>query len=196
MQLCLVGGTFDPPHWGHLLLTEILRTNFAIGQIVFVPAFIPPHKRNDEISSARHRVQMLRFACEENPHFSVDTREIDRGGLSYTIDTVRAVKAERNLQSKEIGLLIGSDNYVDFHSWKSSEELVRECQVLVMERPGHPIPAQAPFRDAIKVVDLPLVEISSSLIRDRIRQGLSVRYFVLPTVHRYIRDHGLYQKSN
>jgi len=195
MQICLVGGTFDPPHWGHLLLAETLRTSLAIDLIVFVPAFIPPHKRNDEISNARHRVQMLRLACQENSRFSVDTREIDRGGLSYTIDTVRAVRAERGLRPAEIGLLIGSDNYVDLHSWKSSGELVRECQVLVMERPGHPIPAQAPFHDAIQVVDLPLVEISSSMIRDRVRQGLSVQYYVLPAIHRYIREHRLYRES-
>jgi len=193
MRFCLVGGTFDPPHWGHLLLAETLRTSRLIDQIVFVPAFIPPHKRDDLISSAQHRVRMLQLACEGNSYFSVDTREIERGGLSYTIETVREIKAEYALQSGDLGLLIGSDNFVDLQSWKHSQALVRECRVLVMERSGHPVPAQAPFREEVEFVDLPLVEISSSQIRRRVGQGLSVQYYVLPSVQQYIQEHALYQ---
>lgn len=196
MRFCLVGGTFDPPHWGHLLLAETLRTNLEIDQIIFVPAFIPPHKRHNSISSSEHRVRMLQLACEENPFFTIDTREIKRGGLSFTIETVRELKTEHGLRSEDLGLLIGSDNFVDLQSWKESENLVRECRVLVMERPGHPMPKNPPLRETVQLVDLPLVEISSSLIRKRVQQGLSVRYFLLPSVRQYIQEQGLYRDTS
>ncbi len=192
MHICLVGGTFDPPHWGHVLLAETLYTQMPVEQVVFVPAAIPPHKRNESIGTAEHRVRMLELICRQNTHFQVDSREVDRGGVSYSIDTVRAVRAERDLGRDDLGFLIGTDNFVDLQNWKEAEQLVHACRILVMPRLHYPIPEDAPFRDQVEYVDLPIVEISSSTIRNRVQQGLSIRYYVLPEIEQYIHEHELY----
>ncbi|HKJ69846.1 MAG TPA: nicotinate (nicotinamide) nucleotide adenylyltransferase [bacterium] len=193
MQLCLVGGTFDPPHWGHILLAETLYTQIPVEQVMFVPAAIPPHKRHETISTAEHRVRMLELICRQNTHFQVDSREIERSGISYSIETVRAVKKEKALERDDLGFLIGTDNFADLQNWKEAEQLVRACRILVMPRLHYPFPDEAPFRDQVESVDLPIVEISSSTIRQRVRQGLSIRYYVLPEIERYIAEHALYQ---
>lgn len=193
MRICLVGGTFDPPHWGHLLLAESVRDLFSIEKIVFIPAFIPPHKQDEKLSDHEHRVNMLRLLVDENPGFALDTREIDRQGISYSIDTVRKIKAEKELTSEDIGFLMGADNFVDLDSWKESDALVAECQILVAARPDVPMGEATQYTDLVTFVDLPKIEISSTMIRNRVRNGKSIRYYVLPSVADYIHKHKLYQ---
>jgi len=193
MQFCLVGGTFDPPHWGHVLLAESIRDYLDVGKVLFIPAFIPPHKQNEKMSSAEHRVNMLQLLVDNNPGFGIDTREIDRQGISYTIETVRDMKKEMNLSSEDIGFLIGADNYIDLDTWKEPDALVEECKVLVAERPDIPVQHESRFADQVMFVDLPKIEISSTTVRNRIRAGKSIRYYVLPSVEKYIHDHALYQ---
>ncbi|MCF7803016.1 MAG: nicotinate (nicotinamide) nucleotide adenylyltransferase [Candidatus Marinimicrobia bacterium] len=192
MQICLMGGTFDPPHWGHLLLAEILRDSHSIQQIIFIPAYIPPHKQDADISSPDHRLEMLSLICKGNPYFEVDPREIDRKGVSYTIDTVREIKEEQGLTRKDIGLFIGADNLIELDSWKQADELVRECTVLVAARPNAPIDGKTPYRNAVQFLDLPEIEISGSDIRTRMKAGKSIKYQVLPAVEEYITKNNLY----
>jgi len=188
-----VGGTFDPPHWGHVLLAESIRADLDIPKIIFVPAFIPPHKQNEKMSTAKHRVKMLQRLVEDNPGFGIDTREIDRQGVSYTIDTVRELKKEMNVNSDDLGFLIGADNYIDLDTWKDPDALVNECTIIVAERPEVSLQQESKFADHVMFVDLPKIEISSTMIRHRIRDGKSIRYYVLPSVEAYIRDNKLYQ---
>lgn len=193
MQICLVGGTFDPPHWGHVLLAETIRDELGIPKVIFVPAFIPPHKQNEKMSRSEHRVKMLQLLVEDNPGFGIDTREIDRQGISYTIDTVREFKKEMNVNSDDLAFLIGADNYVDLDTWKDPDALVNECTIIVAERPEVSLQQASKFADHVMFVDLPKIEISSTMIRHRIRDGKSIRYYVLPSVGAYIRDNKLYQ---
>ena len=193
MQLCLLGGTFDPPHWGHLLLAEYIRSEHDINKIVFIPAYIPPHKQESEISATEHRLEMIELVCKTNSHFAVDVREIRRKGVSYTIDTVQSIKKDHNLLSHDIGLLIGADNFRDLSNWRAAEDLVRECQVLVVARPDYPVTANQPFYSQVRVIETPLIGLSSSQIRNRVREGKSITYFVLPWVESYIRDNNLYR---
>ncbi len=195
MQICLVGGTYDPPHWGHVLLAESVRAAFSISEIVFIPASVPPHKQAETISSADHRIRMLQLICEKNPGFSVDPREINRGGVSYTIDTVREIRRERLLTSNEIGVLIGADNFVDLKHWKQADELVQECRVLVMPRPNVTVGPDTPYQTDVKFIETPLIDISSSEIRERVRDKLSIRYYVLPAVEKHIFENDLYTDS-
>jgi len=192
MKICLIGGTFDPPHWGHALLAETLRTARNIRTIVFLPAYIPPHKRDDTISDADHRIAMLQRFVRTNQHFQLDTREIRRQGISYTIDTIRDLKKEQALNAGDIGFLIGADNYLELNSWKDADALVRECTILVMPRPGYPLDEATDYRGEVEFVRLPRIEISSSGIRERARQGVSIRYYVTEAVEQYIHEHQLY----
>ncbi len=193
MKRCLIGGTFDPPHWGHALLAETLRTELHIDVLVFVPAYIPPHKQEDSLSSPEHRVAMLTRFCNANPHFTLDQREIGRQGVSYTIDTIREVKREQALKREEIGFLMGADNYLALETWREAEHLVQECVILVAERPTYPMKESLPFEEQVRFLDLPRIEISSSQIRARTREGKSVRYYVTPEVAEYITHHELYR---
>lgn len=196
MRVCLLGGTFDPPHWGHLILAETLRSHFKLEQFIFIPAYIPPHKQNRTISDANHRKEMLRLITEDNPYFSLDTSEIDREGVSYTIDTVRDIKKRKSLESHEIGFLIGSDNYLELHKWKHADQLVDECQIVVAKRPDYPLESDRKYRGKVTFVNLPRVEISSSTIRERIQEGKSIKYYVLPAIEEYISSHCLYSDES
>jgi len=193
MQLCLMGGTFDPPHWGHTLLAEFVRTTFSIDTFLFVPAYIPPHKQHKSISKTEHRVRMLELVCEDHEPFQLDTREIERQGISYTVDTVRTIVAEKNFHKDDIGLLIGADNFRDFQSWKDTDALLDLCRVLVVDRPDFPLSEDLPYYQQVEFIDAPVIEISGSQIRERLRRDLSVKYFLLPRVESYIRSHNLYR---
>jgi nicotinate-nucleotide adenylyltransferase len=192
MRVCLLGGTFDPPHWGHVILAETLRSHFELEKFLFIPAYIPPHKQDRTISDARHRIEMLEIITGDNPYFSLDTCEIDREGVSYTIDTVREMKTRESLNSDEIGFLIGSDNYQELHKWKNADQLVDECQVVVAKRPDYPLGSDKKYEDKVTFVNLPRVEISSSRIRERVQKGESIKYYVLPVIEEYIYAHNLY----
>ncbi len=194
MRVCLLGGTFDPPHLGHLLIAETLRTMYTLEKFIFIPANIPPHKKNHNISEAEHRIQMLQLIADDNPHFFVDTCEMDREGVSYTIDTIRDVKKRESLNNEEIGFLIGADNYLELHQWKSAEQLVKECQIIVTRRPNYSFETEKRFEHEVQFVNLPQVEISSSSIRERVQQGKSIRYYVLPYIQKYIESHQLYSR--
>jgi len=193
MKLCLMGGTFDPPHWGHALLAEAIVDELHVEKFTFIPAYIPPHKQGNHITDSRHRLRMLELVVQENPVFDVDPREINREGVSYTIDTIREIKQEYQLQSDEIGFLIGADNFLALYSWKNADALVEECRILVAERPEYPVQNTIPLLDQVEFIPLPKIEISSSMIRDRIQRNQSVQFYVLPVVYDYIQTHKLYR---
>jgi len=193
MELCLIGGTFDPPHWGHLLLAESVRDQYSLEKIVFIPAFIPPHKQDEKISKPEHRISMLQLLADENPGFAVDRREIDRTGVSYTIDTISEIRKEQGLAPEHIGFLIGADNFLDLESWKDSDTLVEECRILVAQRPDFPLGETDKYTNSVEFLNLPKIAISSTLIRDRVAAGKTIRYYVLPSVEEYIQDNQLYQ---
>jgi nicotinate-nucleotide adenylyltransferase len=206
MRLGIFGGTFDPIHFGHLLLAETCREHCQLDQIQFVPNFIPPHKRRHQHdapscgATAEQRVQMLRLATGGHPAFAVSTIEIDRGGISYTVDTLEEIA--RQQPSTTIFLLMGADSLIDLPTWRDP---VRICQLaipLVARRRGTPEPdfqVLAPYLDAARLnlirdhaFESPMIELSSTEIRERVRTNRSIRYRTPRAVEQFIFANQLY----
>ncbi len=185
------GGTFDPVHIGHLLLAERAREELLLDRILFVPAHVPPHKVDGRtISSGEDRVNMLQRATEPHPDFSVSTLELDRKGLSYTVDSLRELSTLH--PSAELVLLMGSDNARDFRSWRDPGEILDLATIGVWERPGEYFwPEIYPDHIPTKI-PAPLLEISSTEIRDRVGRGSSIRYMTTEGVRDYILTNRLY----
>ena len=191
MRICLFGGTFDPPHIGHLLIAQTVCEAEHFDKILFIPANKPPHKRVN--TSLEDRLAMLNIAVEGNPNFEISDVEIRRGGVSYTIDTVKMVKEEIDQENDKIFYLIGSDSLMDFHNWKGPREILDECQVVVAIRPGfRPSDIPAWILHRIQFANIPRFEISSTNIRHRWVENKTIRYMVTLPVWEYIHEQNLY----
>ncbi len=191
-RLGILGGTFNPPHLAHLIAGERAVDEFALDRLLFIPANIPPHKVGHEMASAEDRLAMTRIAIQGNPRFEVSDMEITRAGKSYTIDTIRALKEIYKPDS--IVLFIGLDMFHIFDSWHESEAILREAEVVVMARPTHDVEAiDSESKGQVKFLTLPLLEISSTDIRERVRLGKTIRYLVPDAVGAYIAEHKLYR---
>jgi nicotinate-nucleotide adenylyltransferase len=190
VNIGIFGGTFSPPHIGHLIAAEYVRSELALDKVIFVPAAIPPHKLREVIVPVEHRVAMLRLALSQNPHFDISEIEIERGGVSFTVETLRHLKEELGA---ELFLLIGMDNLVEFHTWKSPERILQLATVVVMTRPGFrsaDVPRE--MKNRVTMCLVPEIGIASREVRRRVRDGKSVRYLVTDSVAEYIRQHKLY----
>ena len=193
MKLGLFGGTFDPVHHGHLIVAEYVREQIGLDRVLFIPTLISPHKTDAPVTSPAHRLAMLREGIKINPFFQVSDMEIERGGVSYTVDTLRLMGEEN--ATDEFFLLIGADNLMEFRSWKEPGEIVKRARLVVMNRPGFagaPVDPLLPG-DIIQCA-VPSIDISSTEIRHRVQQGLTISYLVPPPVARYIGRHRLYRQ--
>tara|TARA_B100000029_G_scaffold83810_1_gene74620 strand:+ start:1426 stop:2004 length:579 start_codon:yes stop_codon:yes gene_type:complete len=191
MRICLFGGTFDPPHIGHLLIAQTVCEAENFDKIIFIPAYQPPHKT--EITPVDDRLKMLKIAVKGNPNFEISDIEIKRGGVSYTIDTVKAVKKELGTDKKDLFYLIGSDSLLNFHNWKDPKNILDECQVIVAIRPGfRPSDIPSWILHRIQFANIPRFEISSSNIRHRWVENKTIRYMVTLPVWDYINENNLY----
>jgi nicotinate-nucleotide adenylyltransferase len=201
MRLGLFGGTFDPVHYGHLLLAECCREQLALDQVWFMPAAVPPHKRDAALTDGMKRVDMLRLATGGQAAFVVSTMELDRGGISYTVDTLQAIHGQ--MPRSELFLLIGSDSLADLPSWRQPERICELAMPVVVRRAGGPpadFSALASFVSADRLstirdlaVEMPLVEFSASDIRRRTAVGSSIRYRTPRAVEQYIAAERLYR---
>ncbi|MFA4906937.1 MAG: nicotinate-nucleotide adenylyltransferase [archaeon] len=193
MNLCVFGGTFDPPHNGHLRIADAVQKEFAFDRILFVPAFIPPHKTNQTCSAPEHRLAMLKLAIAGYPHFVVSDIEIKRQGVSFTVDTLREIQAEWKIAKPETFLLIGGDSLTEFHTWREPENILSLANVIVACRPGFDAGSVASeILSHVQFAKTPLTDISSSEIRLRVRNGEPIDELVPPTVREYIREKDLY----
>ncbi|MBE9513747.1 MAG: nicotinate-nucleotide adenylyltransferase [Dehalococcoidia bacterium] len=199
MNIGVLGGTFDPVHIGHLIIAEQARVELGLSEVLFVPAGQPWLKVDHNVTPAFHRVEMLRRAVASNPHFRVCTLEVDRAGPSYTVDTMAGLKDELGTQS--FFFILGQDSFDDLPLWKEPDRLVRMCQLAVVPRLGLRSPGLNSLTSSVRgaqgrvrTVSAPVVEVSSSEIRQRVAQGLSIRYLVPHEVEQYIAAQGLYQK--
>ena len=191
MRICLFGGTFDPPHIGHLLIAQTVCEADDFDKILFIPANKPPHKKVN--TSLEDRLAMLNIAVEGNPNFEISDVEIRRGGISYTIDTVKMVKEEIDRENDEIFYLIGSDSLMDFRNWKDPRGILDECKVVVAIRPGfRPSDIPAWILHRIQFANIPRFEISSTNIRHRWVENKTIRYMVTLPVWEYIHEHSIY----
>lgn len=192
MKLCLFGGTFDPPHLGHLVIAETIKESECFDRILFIPASNPPHKKS-HISPIKNRLEMLRLALKDNKHFDVSDIDIERGGVSYSIETIKESKDKFNIHSDNLYFLIGSDSLLDFNRWNKYESILDECKVIVALRPGfRPSRIDPNILSKIQFANIPQIEVSASDIRRRIRNGSTVRYMVSDPVMKYILEKGLY----
>ena len=193
MKICLFGGTFDPPHIGHLLVPQMVCEVEEFDKILFIPTYNPPHKIN--ISSVEHRTNMLKIAINGNPKFEFSNIEVKREGISYTIDTIRALKQEMKLSSNNCYYLIGSDSLEDFHNWREYKAILDECQVIVALRPGfQPSDIRHWVLHRIRFANIPRYEVASTTIRTRWINNKTIRYMVTLPVWNYINENKLYKK--
>ena len=192
-RLGIFGGTFDPPHLAHLIAGERAVETYALDTLLFIPANVPPHKAEKEISSVEHRLAMTRLAIRGNGKFQTSEIELHREPPSYTIDTIREIKQNDNLSS--LFLFIGLDQLAGFDSWREPEAIFEESKVVVLARPSidrNALPAR--WRERAEFLAIPLLDISSTDIRERVRTGKSIRYLVPDDVRKYIEEYHLYRQ--
>lgn len=188
----IMGGAFDPIHLGHLLAAEAAREQHGLDEVWFMPSHIPPHKHQAGVSGEQ-RLAMVKAAIQSHPHFRPLDIELRRGGVSYTVDTIKELRGEH--PDLELYFIIGADMVNYLPKWEGIDELTDMITFIGLQRPGSflELDTLPPFiQEAVLLADMPLVDISSSLIRKRISGGHSVRYMVPETVYDYIVRSGLY----
>jgi len=191
MKIGIFGGTFNPPHIGHLIVVEHVRQSMGLTKVIFVPAAVAPHKREMEIIEPHHRAEMLRRATNGNDAFEVSDIEIRRGGISFSVNTLQEFK--KIYPNDLMHLIIGMDNLTEFHTWREPEKIIGLAGIIAMTRPGVSLNmAQIPLGEKITLCEVPEIAISSSEIRKRVREGKPIRYLVPVSVAEYIREHRLY----
>lgn len=188
MKIGILGGTFNPIHVGHLILAEEVREQLLLDKIVFVPAYLPPHKDNRDIAPASERLAMVKSAIKGNPYFSVSDAEIKRDGRSYTIDTVREFK--QSYPRDELYFIIGSDLLNYLQDWKDLNDIIKMVKFIAATRPGYPLEK---IPGHISTVPIRAVDISGFEIRKAIKEGNSFRYLVPESVYRYLVKRKLYR---
>lgn len=190
-RIGILGGTFNPIHIGHLAMAEVARDRCGLDQVVFVPCFLPPHKNIRNLVKAADRYNMVRLGLKDNPFFKASDFEINKGGKSYTIDTVRHFQSVVPAQAK-LFFIVGGDNLEELPTWRDIKEILKIVTFVVINRPGHkptgPYVKHLPVR-------MPGIDVSASYIRHCIQQGHSIRYFVPEPVAQYIEKRRLYKRQ-
>lgn len=188
----IFGGTFDPIHNGHLITAQSVKEIRNLEKIIFIPAYISPHKQHAKASSAQHRLNMLKLAVDDIPFFEYSDFEINQHTISYTIDTLREFKKSYD----EIDLIIGYDNIFQFHTWKEPDEIFRMANVVVLKRKSsHPLDFVDKYVEAAHFVETRGIEISATDIRNRVHGDLPIYYLVPEKVLEYISKNKLYKDS-
>jgi nicotinate-nucleotide adenylyltransferase len=196
----IFGGSFNPVHTGHLVLAQDALERFGLHKVLWVPAAQPPHKPSQALAPAAERLEMLRLALQGDSRFEVSEDEVNRGGVSFTVDTVQRLQERR--PEVQWTLIIGGDSLRELHTWKDIGRLLTLCQIVTVARPGFAaekmdpallrLPEPWPRKLLSDVITGHLVEIASSELRQRIQRGQSIRYLVPEAVERYIRERRLY----
>jgi nicotinate-nucleotide adenylyltransferase len=197
LRVGVFGGTFDPPHLGHLVAAEEVRVQLALERVVFVPAGTPPHKLDEPVTNVGHRVEMITRAISSNPHFSVSLVDVERPGPSYSVNLVRRLRRQWGVAT-EIYFIMGMDSLRDLPTWHNPQALVKLCRLAIVDRPGfhadlNQLEAIIPgLARQVDFVPMPLLDISSTDLRSRLRQGRTIRYYVPAEVEAYIQIHRPY----
>ena len=198
-KIGIMGGTFDPVHFGHLIVAEAVREEFQLNRVLFIPVGQPPHKDNSRVSSPEDRYTMLTEAVKSNSSFQVSRIEIDREGYTYTVDTLSQLKAALGPDAK-LFFIIGADVIHDLMAWKNFQEVFLLCEFIAVFRPGFDKKGfdgeierlRKRYMAKIHTVEVPLIDISSTGIRKRVQEGKSVKYLVPENVELIISKKGLY----
>lgn len=193
----IIGGTFNPIHYGHLLAAEAAYEAFELSRVVFIPTGTPPHKIR-VMTSAEDRWMMAMLATNDCPHFSVSRVEIDRPGNSYTTDTLMAMRQKPYCEDAEFYFIVGLDALMLVETWKEPRELLNLCKFIAVSRPGYSfdelkkLPDE--YQSTILTIEIPRLDISSTDIRTRVRNGESIKFLLPPTVENYIEKYSLYKE--
>jgi len=192
MNIGLYGGTFNPPHMGHLIVAEQVRTALDLDEILFIPSFISPHKQEGESELADHRLAMTKLAVSDNPKFKYSDIEVVKKETSFTIHTLEYLKEKYS--SDSFFLIVGMDNYLTFHLWKEPNRVLEISSLVVMNRPNYPKQINEVIGTKNTLfVDVPNIDISSSDIRRRVKEHRSIHYLVPNAVEQYILSNGLFR---
>jgi nicotinate-nucleotide adenylyltransferase len=204
-SIAIFGGTFNPIHFGHLIVAEEIRAKYNLDKIIFVPNHLPPHKEPSDLIEAKLRLTMVNLATVSNPCFEVSDYEIEKGGKSFTIDTIKHFRQVYGTKNN-IYFIVGADMLSEITSWKNVEELLKICRFIAVPRPGYDITkifnqnylGSENFDIATELLENVLIEnivtsdISSSGIRQRVREWKSIKYFVPEPVEQFIHNQQLY----
>jgi nicotinate-nucleotide adenylyltransferase len=201
-RIGVLGGTFDPVHYGHLVIAEEVYATLELTEMVFVPTGQPPHKTQEVITPAEHRLAMLELAIASNPHFTISRVDLDRPGPSYTVDTLRLLHKQWG-EETAIYFVIGGDSLEDFLSWYDAAGILKQLTYLVaVRRPGYNeseeyydrLEARLPgIKQRLLVVEAPQFEISATDLRLRVAEGRPIKYQTPESVEKYIKEFGLYR---
>jgi nicotinate-nucleotide adenylyltransferase len=197
--LGILGGTFDPIHYGHIVAAECARDAFHLDRVIFIPSARPPHKDPDEVLDSQRRYEMVQIAARDNPNFEVSALELERKGLSYTVETMDAYL--QKYPGVEIFFILGVDALLLINTWKEVERLVKLCNFIVVTRPGYQLNQEeeayqsipASLWEKISILPIPGLFISSSEIRRRVAQGKTIKYLLPTAVEKYVLENNLYR---
>ncbi len=197
-KIGIMGGTFNPIHYGHLFLAEQAYEQIGLNSILFMPSKNPPHKKGQEIISSEHRLNMVRLAIMDNPHFEASTTELEREGMTFTADTLKAMTMENS--ETELYFIIGGDSLLQITEWRDPQTIFNLSTIVASGRnhlPDNILHQQVKklkdtYGARIILLEMPTIEISSADIRDRIVAGKSVRYYLPQPVLDYITEHGIF----
>lgn len=204
MRMGILGGTFDPVHYGHLLMAEICREQLNLDQVKFIPAGQPPHKPGRRISDGHARADMLQLAVSGYPEFVIDRRELKRTGPSFTVDTLTELRAETELKTDQsdtqLFFLIGADSLRDLPTWREPDSISQLATIVVCNRPGLPLPTfeqsvswvGEQIASRLMFVQMPGTDLSATNMRQRIQDGKSLRFMTPRAVEAFIKQHRLY----
>ncbi len=201
MRLGIFGGSFNPVHYGHLLLAESCREACALDEVWLVPAAVPPHKQGVVLAPAKARLEMLELALAGNEQLRPSSIELERGGVSYTVDTLERITAEK--PGVKLFLLMGADSLADLPTWREPSRICSLATPIVVRRAGSPEPdfsVLGPFVPPDRLteirrmqVEMPIIELSSTDLRQRAAAGKSLRWRTPRAVEKYIQTHALYK---
>ncbi|MGH2812402.1 MAG: nicotinate-nucleotide adenylyltransferase [Actinomycetota bacterium] len=196
LRLGIMGGTFDPIHIGHLVCAEEARWQFALDEVIWVPAGMPWQKEKTGVSPAEDRHMMVVLATENHPSFSVSRIEIDRRGSSYTLDTLKAFRSFYGDRA-ELFFITGADAVLQILSWKDPDEVLGAARFIAATRPDYDLAADdlSKFGEGVTVMEIPGLDVSSTAIRRRVSEGRPIRYLAPDPVADYIAERGLYRQD-
>lgn len=201
MKIGILGGTFDPIHNGHLIIGEYARVSANLDKVIFMPSGIHPFKDNKKVTDSKKRSRMIELAIKSNPYFRISTIEIERAGINYTIDSLRCLKEQ--YKDNEIYFIIGSDILFQIEKWKEFGNLIRLCKFILFYRIGKDEEKivekiqelKTKYNMNIDKIHSPIFPISSTEIRQRVEQGISIKYLVQENVEKYILENNIYKEE-
>jgi nicotinate-nucleotide adenylyltransferase len=190
LRIGIFGGSFDPPHIGHLMIAEFARRGLSLDKVFLVPAYRPPHKRGNHPATAQDRLTMARLSVRGNPSMKVSDLELKRKGVSYTYHTVKAFR--KRFPAASLFLILGGDSLLQFHLWKEPEKILSNVTLAVYRRPRSARTIKGIRKKKVVWIKGPLVDLSSSDLRSMIAEGEGIRYLVREDVLRFIKRKHLY----